>query len=305
MRLSNSAARWVLLCGSWILGTVFLAAAGLKAIDIGPFVQQISRYQLLPQSFEFPAAVSLILIEAALGLACLVGFRQTKVLWGMTALLALFLVATALRWNALQGTDCSCFGPIVTGGPGSVVLHGALFIALALALIAILRRGVASPPFRALKVVTGVFAMLFLMFFARPISADPELARGAPAGDQVRIFLSATCATCLKDAAKVQGLSDSEEVPPVRVFIGAAYEQQIEDYFRNGNIRVQYTPMTFSQLARETPRVPKVQLFHAGKMVREWDGSVPSVDEIKGVLASAPGGVAGQADGASGSGGGD
>lgn len=287
MRLSNSAARWVLLFGTWILGTVFLAAAGLKAIDLGPLIQQIARYQLLPQSFEYPAAVALVATEAALGLACLVGFRPTKVLWGMTALLAIFVVVTLVRWNALQGTDCSCFGPIVTGGPGSVVLHGALFGALALALIAIIRKGGVAPPFRGLRIVSGVFAMLLLMFFARPLAADPELARGVPAEDQVRIFLSATCATCLKDADKVQGLSDSGEVPPVRVFIGAAYEQQIEDYFRSGNIRVKYTPMTYSQLARETPRVPKVQLFRAGKMLREWDGSVPSVEEIKGVLASA------------------
>jgi hypothetical protein len=287
MHLSESARRRILLGGTWILGTIFITAAGLKALDIDLFTQQIARYQLIPSSLQQPLSIALILVEAALGLACLVGFHPAKVLWGMISLLIIFLVATIGRWDLLQGTNCGCFGPIMSGGPGSVVLHTVVLMSLAGVFLALLRKVTVPHSFRWLRVTAGTFAMFFIMFAAQSFSTGSSLSQAAPTGDQVRIFLSATCEKCLKEASKVRDLSDSDEVPPVHLFIGAAYEKQIDEYFKKGNLQVDYTPMTFSQLSRETVRVPKVQVFHAGKIVREWEGDMPSINEVKETLAAA------------------
>jgi hypothetical protein len=286
MSLSQSAKRWTIFGGSWILGIIFMAAAFLKALDLNVFTQQISRYQLLPASLEFPFAVGLIVVEAIVGLACLVSFRLRTALWVMIALLALFFSATLLRWSLLQDTNCNCFGPVMVGGPRAVILHTTVLIALAAGLLALMRRTILTSLFRGGRIAAGVFAMFLLIFVAQPFSKN-TLSQNALSGDQTRIFLSAICEKCKKEADKVRALANSTDVPPVRIFIGAYYDYQINDYFKEVNLQVPYTPMTFTQLSRETPHVPKVQVYRAGRLVKEWDGDVPGLDEVKRALSTA------------------
>jgi hypothetical protein len=286
MPVSQSAKQWTVFGGSWLLGIIFLAAAFLKALDLNAFTQQIARYQLLPAGLEFPVAVGLIVVEGIVGLACLVSFRLRTALWLMTVLLALFLGATLFRWSLLQGTDCNCFGPVIVGGPGTVVLHTIALIALAAGLLVLMRNSILTSSFRKGRIAAGVFAMFLLIFVAKPFSNN-ALSQNEPAGDQTRIFLSATCEKCKKEAEKVRALANSTDVPPVRIFIGALYDHQIDDYFKEVNLQVPYTPMTFSQLSRETPRVPKVQIFRAGSVVKEWEGDIPGLDEVRLALSTA------------------
>lgn len=289
MLTSDAIRRWAVPCGTWALGTVFITAAGLKALDLGPFVEQVGRYRLMPSSLESPVAVLLILLEAALGVGCLCGFHLTRVLRAMVVLLSAFLAATVLRWDALRDTGCNCFGPNLAGGPASVVLHTTLLIAIAGGLIALSRKTGGHTRPRWLRLGAGTVAMFFIMFAAQPFVAGSSPLAPPPAGDQVRIFMSATCPKCLDYSSKVQELSDSKGSVAVRVFIGASYEGQIRDYLKRGNLKVEYTAMTFSQLSRETTLVPRVQVLRAGKVVRVWDGVVPSQEEVKQALTTAPG----------------
>src|SRR6185369_7006862 len=139
MLQSQAVKKWTIFAGTWLLGIIFLAAAFLKALDINAFAQQISRYQLLPANLDLPVAVGLIVVEALVGLACLVSFRLSVALPVMIALLAVFFGATLFRWNLLQDTNCNCFGPVVTGGPRGVVLHTTVLIALAGVLLVLIR----------------------------------------------------------------------------------------------------------------------------------------------------------------------
>ena len=284
---SQTVKKWTIFAGTWLLGIVFLAAAFLKALDVNAFTQQIARYQLLPPDLDLPFAVGLIVVEAIVGLACLVSFRLRIALSLMIALLALFFVATLLRWSLLQDTNCNCFGPVVTGGPRGVVLHTTILIALAGVLLALMRNTIVSSSLRGGRIAAGVFAMFVLMFVAQPFSGKSALLQNAMTGDQTRIFLSAVCEKCKKEAGKVRALAASTDVPPVRIFIGASYDYQINDYFKEVNLQVPYTPMTFPQLARETPQVPKVQIYRAGGLVKEWVGDVPGPDEVKEALSTA------------------
>jgi hypothetical protein len=284
MPLSRSTKQWIVFGATWVLGVIFLAAAFLKGLDLAAFNQQIARYQILPTGFESPFAVGLIMLEGIAGLACIVTFRLRAALWLMIGLLTLFLVSTLFRWGLLQNTNCGCFGELVAGGPRAVVLHTAVLIALAAAVLVLLRQTIVSSSLKAWRIVGGGFAMFLLLFVASPFSQNAALSQGLT-GDQTRVFLSATCEKCKREAEKVKVLANSADVPPVRVFIGATYEYQVNDYFREANLQVPYTPMTFSQLSRETPHVPKVQVFRGGNLVREWDGVVPAVDEVRRALS--------------------
>lgn len=294
MSLSKSS-RWILFVGTWLLGVAFMAAAFFKALDLNSFVQQISRYQLVTANLELPLGVALIALESVLGLACLLSFRPRIALWGMIVLLTLFLTATLFRWSLLQDTNCNCFGPLVTGGPRAVVWHTTVFIALAAALIALMRKTVVPSSPRVLRVVAGVFAMFLLMFVAQPTSQSSILSEDI-AGDQTRIFLSATCEKCQKEADKVRLLTNTTDIPQVHVFIGAAYQSEIDDYFKKANLQLKYTPLTFSQLSRQTQHVPKVQIFRGGKLVKEWEGDVPGLDEVRRVLLTDPQGMGTSSD---------
>ena len=285
MPQSQAVKKWTIFAGTWLLGIIFLAAAFLKALDVDAFAQQIARYQLLPANLDLPIAVGLIVVEALVGLACLVSFRLSIALAVMIALLALFFGATLFRWNLLQDTNCNCFGPVVTGGPRGVVLHTTVLIALAGVLLVLMRNTILTSSFRKGRIAAGVFAMFLLIFVAQPFSGNNV--QSAMTGDQTRIFLSAVCEKCKKEAGKVRALAASNDVPPVRVFIGASYDYQINDYFKEVNLQVPYTPMSFPQLARATPQVPKVQIYRAGGLVKEWVGDVPDPDEVKQALSAA------------------
>jgi len=285
MPQSQAVKKWIIFAGTWLLGIIFLAAAFLKALDIDAFAQQIARYQLVPANLDLPFAVGLVVVEALVGLACLVSFRLHIALSVMIALLALFFGATLFRWSLLQDTNCNCFGPVVTGGPRGVVLHTTVLIALAAVLLALMRKTILTSSFRKGRIAAGVFAMFLLIFVAQPFSGNSV--QSAMTGDQTRIFLSATCEKCKKEAGKVRALAASTDVPPVRIFIGASYDYQINDYFKEVNLQVPYTPMTFPQLQRATPQVPKVQIYRAGGLVKEWVGDVPGPEEVKEALLAA------------------
>jgi Methylamine utilisation protein MauE len=284
---SQTVKQWTIFAVTWGLGIVFMAAAFLKALDVNAFTQQIARYQLLPANLELPFAIALIVVEGIVGIACLVSFRLLAALALMIALLTLFLGATLYRWSLLQDTNCNCFGPVVTGGPRAVILHTTVLIALAAVVLAVMKKTVLTSSFRAGRIAAGVFAMFLLIFVAQPFFRNNALFQNALAGDQTRIFLSAICEKCKQEAGKVRALANSTDVPPVRVFIGASFDYQINDYFKEVNLQVPYTPMTFPQLARETPHVPKVQIFRAGSLVKEWDGDVPGPDEVRQALSTA------------------
>ena len=283
---SQAVKKWTIFAGTWLLGIVFLAAAFLKALDINAFTQQIARYQLLPANLELPFAVGLIVLEGLVGLACLVGFRLQVALSLLIGLLAIFFGATLFRWGLLQDTNCNCFGPVVTGGPRGVVLHTTVLIAVAAVLLVLMRKTIVTSAFRTGRIAAGVFAMFLLIFVAQPFAGNSALLQNAMTGDQTRIFLSAICEKCKKEAGKVKALAGSTDVPPVRIFIGASYDYQINDYFKEVNLQVPYTPMTFPQLAHETPQVPKVQIYRAGGLVKEWVGDVPGPDEVRQALST-------------------
>lgn len=274
----------MLQSGTWLLGLLFITAAGLKALEFASFVQQIERYGLIPRSLGTSAGVAVILAEAVLGMCCLLRFRTGAALWGVCALLATFLVATAARWSSLAGTNCGCFGSVSTGGPGAVLLHGSFLLAVAAGLILLRRRAAGHTSYRGFRAATGVIAAFLIMFAVQPSATS--LPRVGPREEGLRVFMSATCSKCMGEAGKAKELAESPAMVPVHVFIGADFKRQVEDFLKGAGVELEYTPLTFPQLAREARQVPTTQLFRGGKLLREWVGRVPNPEEVRGLLAT-------------------
>ncbi len=286
MVLPSRSKAWLFNLALWCVGVVFLAAALLKAIDVESFTQQLARYDLLPPTFLSAAAFSIIIAELVLGGCCLVGYAIRSALWGIILMLSLFVISTVWRWSALQGTDCNCFGTLFAGGPQAVLWHNAVLIPLTGLLLLIRRGGVHPAPFRWLRTSAGLIAVFALMFFAQPIAERSSALTIGEGEDQLRVLLSATCQSCAHSAAQVQELVSHIQSPAVRLFIGAQYEDQINDFLKNNQLDAAYTPLTFSQLAREVEQVPTVRLIQGGQVIKEWTAQVPSVEEVKQALSA-------------------
>ncbi|HMG33689.1 MAG TPA: MauE/DoxX family redox-associated membrane protein [Blastocatellia bacterium] len=280
LELSESRRLQARSMGTWLLGVAFTAAATLKAIDLPAFIAQIARYGLLPESAVAPIAIAVIVAEASLGLACILGLVWRPALGCMLALLLIFSAATVLKWQTLQGTNCNCFGNLTGGGPASVILHDAILAALAIGVLFITRKAILDHPRRILRIMTGGVAILATLFVTQSSSAGDSLLRlGPDTEDQMRIFLSATCKHCQESLEKVQELRMAPGLPTTRVFIGANNQQEISDFLRDVGPDFEYTPLTFRQLGNVVPRVPTVQFVHSGKVESEWSAQVPTVDE--------------------------
>jgi uncharacterized membrane protein len=98
------------LCGA--LALLLLWAGGHKLRAFGAFRVTLGDYRLLPAALTLPAAVLLVTVEIALGLALLAPALRTLAAAGAASLLALYTGAIAA--NLLRGRrdiDCGCAGP--------------------------------------------------------------------------------------------------------------------------------------------------------------------------------------------------
>lgn len=284
MMLSDSFRSSLIAFGTWLLGFTFMMAAGLKAMDLASFSAQIARYNLVQPRWIAPSAILIVISEAGLGLACVFGMRSRFVLWGMLLLLALFAGATALRWNVLQNTDCNCFGNLFGGGPASVMLHDLLLGSVAGLVLAVMGSDQGRVSFRWLRVACAFVAISAGLFIAQPPATGYAFLSTTQAGDHIRVFLSANCKHCQDSLGKVEQLALAPGFPPVRVFIGADYEQQIAEFLRDTSPALEYAPVTFGQLGSIVPRVPTVQFLHDGRVQEEWSPEVPSVEQVSAAL---------------------
>lgn len=267
--------------GIWLTGAFFLFAALVKVFDFAALRAQIQRYDLLPGEMAGTAAAVVILLEALLGLACLKLFQARKALWSLLGLLIAFSSATWIRFGQLQGTDCQCLGALFPGGPETVLLRNAVLAACIAALLVLTRK---SPLLQASgwrRLGLGVAAVLLTIVATRSFSGTSGLEAAPSQDDQLRIFLSATCKTCKKSVGRVGELASRYRAAPLRIFIAAHRQKEIDEFLQGIELQGGYVPLTVSQLARQVERVPTVQLLHQGKVLKEWVGEVPALAELE------------------------
>lgn len=99
------------LAARLLVGSVLLATAVGKALDVGGFVAVIESYELVTGALASLAALFFINAEGALAGALLLGRGARPAAWGSVALhVGLGLVATLTLLRGIAVPNCGCFG---------------------------------------------------------------------------------------------------------------------------------------------------------------------------------------------------
>jgi uncharacterized membrane protein YphA (DoxX/SURF4 family) len=119
------------------LGLVFASAGGIKIFEFNAFLNDISRFDMVPASLLKPAGVAIIGAEIILGSSLIIKFRvwlTALLLAGMTSAFTVAMFALAERDRT---ANCGCFGPLLPEKVGTaVILRDLLLIAACLWLAA-------------------------------------------------------------------------------------------------------------------------------------------------------------------------
>jgi hypothetical protein len=116
-----------------VLGCVLLLSAYTKAADPGGFAEGIVRDGLLPEALSFPAALLVIAVEGALGVALVCAIRRPAVLFPSTLLMAGFLLLAGWQWAfpSEDASNCGCFGAAIQQTPAEHFAVNSYYFALA------------------------------------------------------------------------------------------------------------------------------------------------------------------------------
>jgi uncharacterized membrane protein YphA (DoxX/SURF4 family) len=144
MRSTTSRNPWIhglAILGGMALGVVFLIAAWGKALDPLAFAEEI-RAQGLELVLSAPLlAVLFVAVEAALGVALLLGLRRLWVVAPTTALAALFVFLNGraywrFRHGLIDASDsCGCFGSLLSRTPAEAFWQDLLLLVPPLVLV--------------------------------------------------------------------------------------------------------------------------------------------------------------------------
>lgn len=277
------------------LGMVFLAAGILKAVDPDEFARQIATYGIIPAGGAMVFAYVLIALEIALGAALVVGYRRREAALATSALLVIFMAATAYAWSQGKTEGCGCFGSFASRGPGDVLIEDTVF--LALGILAFFfgrpRPGRWRPAATALATLAvGVV----LPAFAYALPLDPlvtGLKVGIPAAD-LQLHESPTDLGNGEHLVALLNLDDSQARDQVRrlnavaaapggVEVIAFYGGEVDErtiFCFNTNPGFEVVAVPPSDLKRLYRKLPRFFLMKDGRVSRIWEKVPPAPEEV-------------------------
>ncbi|MGB3763876.1 MAG: MauE/DoxX family redox-associated membrane protein [Ornithinimicrobium sp.] len=97
-----------------VLGGVLLVAGYLKVTDLNGSIQSVVAYDLFPYEVAKFIAITLPVVEIAVGALLILGLLTRVAAVVGTALMLIFVAGIASAWARGLAIDCGCFG---TGGP--------------------------------------------------------------------------------------------------------------------------------------------------------------------------------------------
>jgi uncharacterized membrane protein YphA (DoxX/SURF4 family) len=178
---------WLGTFGGAFLGCVLLVAVWAKALDPEAFMEQIHTEGL--DGFLPAQAVALIALalEAALGLALLLGVRRLWVLVPATLLVAFFLLLTGRSWwlaahgLRIESASCGCFGNLVQRTPSEAFWQDLALLVPALLLAYVGReRGPRRPRLRTAVALVGAVAVAVFAWRSPALPLDDLATRLRP-----------------------------------------------------------------------------------------------------------------------------
>ncbi len=300
--LGESRARWALrlagrLAGR-LLGAILLAAGLLKATAPQVFAQEILDYGIITSPvLTGMLAYALVILECGLGAALLANLRPRISLAITTGLLLVFLGAITWAWTTGATENCGCFGPWKRT-PAQAFAEDLVF--LAIVPWAWWGRRFTQAPTNALKlgfVGLAVFAALTVPAVAGMIGAAPgaagvvgseafktlevkDLPVNLATGEHLVLLMSTQCPHCQEAVPSVNALVEDTRLPKVAAI---AMEDRVERGIFREDYKAQYPIGEVSGLAVRSlleKEFPRLFLVRDGKIVRIWDGHMPSAEEV-------------------------
>ena len=116
-----------------LLGSLFLWAGVVKALDVPVFAGQVAAYQLLPYAWNYAVAAALPYVELLAGFLLLVNLRTKPAALLAGLLNAIFIVVLASVLVRGLNIDCGCFGPDAGTTPLQALGRDVVLLALAAA----------------------------------------------------------------------------------------------------------------------------------------------------------------------------
>ena len=110
IQFGNRFQRGIYWTGRLLLGAIFIYAAISKIGSPQDFADSIAAYQILPFSVINLLALGLPLFELTCGFSVLTGLFLRTGIFGILAMLALFIGALAIALLRGLSIDCGCFG---------------------------------------------------------------------------------------------------------------------------------------------------------------------------------------------------
>jgi uncharacterized membrane protein YphA (DoxX/SURF4 family) len=101
--------RWLYVIVRIALAGVFIYAGSLKLMDPKAFARIISHYDLVPEIFLPVVAIGLPAVEVLAGIALVFDLRPG--LYGISAMMVLFVAVLGYGIYSEMDVDCGCFGP--------------------------------------------------------------------------------------------------------------------------------------------------------------------------------------------------
>lgn len=164
---------------SWILraamAALFAAAALHKIRQPRTFLETFSDYEILPDRFTLPGAVSLVMAEVALAVGLL--FEPTRIPAGLAGAALLLVYGLAIGVNLSRGRqeiDCGCLGPAKgqSLSVGLVARNAVLAIAAVASSLPISSRSL--HPVDAISFVGGVLVLALLFNAINMLATKPS-----------------------------------------------------------------------------------------------------------------------------------
>jgi uncharacterized membrane protein YphA (DoxX/SURF4 family) len=202
---------WLGTAAGIFLGAVLLVAVWAKALDPAAFAEQIRVEGLdVLLSAQVVALIALIL-EAALGLALVLGVRRLWVLVPAALLVAFFVFLTGRTWwmsshGLREAESCGCFGNLVQRTPAQAFWQDLLLLVPALLLSFVGRppqyRSAGFPRIRTALVAAATIAVAVFAWKAPELPLDDIATRLSPGVEVEEICAGATeDAVCLDTVA--------------------------------------------------------------------------------------------------------
>jgi putative oxidoreductase len=108
--LEGARGRWFYLAIRIALGAAFVYAGAVKVTDPLQFADNVASFELVPNVFVSPFALSLPIFEMIAGFLLVIGFWRHAASLGIVILCVVFVVAVASALARGLTIDCGCFG---------------------------------------------------------------------------------------------------------------------------------------------------------------------------------------------------